>query len=77
MQDQDLRPAQQRRVQREARIFGRRAHQRDGALLDKGQEPVLLRAVEAVDLVHEQQRLAPDLGHGFGVSESLLEVRKP
>jgi hypothetical protein len=45
-------------VELEGRVLGRRADQRDGAVLDVGEEAVLLRAVEAVDLVHEQQRAA-------------------
>ena len=56
-QDQHLAARQQRGVDLEARVLGRRADQRDGAVLDIGQEAVLLRAVEAVDLVHEQQGL--------------------
>ena len=51
--DQDLRPAQKRSVESEAGVFRRRTHQRHRAAFDEGQEAVLLRAVEAVDLVHE------------------------
>ena len=56
VEDQHLRAAEQRGVEFEAGVLGRRADQRDRAALDEGQEAVLLRAVEAVDLVHEQQR---------------------
>ena len=56
-EDQHLAARQQRGVELEARVLGRRADQRDGAVLDIGQEAVLLGAIEAVDLVHEQQRL--------------------
>ena len=49
---------QQRRVQLERRILGRGADQRDDAGLDGRQERILLRAVEAMDLVAEQDRAA-------------------
>jgi hypothetical protein len=47
---------EQRRVDLEGRVLGGGADQHDGALLDVGQERVLLGLVEAVDLVHEQDR---------------------
>ena len=53
---QNLRPRQKCRVQLEGRVFGGRAHQQDRPVLHMRQEPVLLRLVEAVDLVDEQQR---------------------
>ena len=49
---------EQRAVQLERRVLGRGAHEHDVAGLDERQERVLLRAVEAVDLVHEEQRAA-------------------
>ena len=60
---------QERRVDLEVRVLGRRADQRDGAVLDVRQERVLLALVEAVDLVDEQDRAAalerePVLGLG-------------
>ena len=58
LQDVDLRARQQRRVDLERRVLGRRADQDDVAGLDAGQEGVLLRLVEAVDLVDEQDRAA-------------------
>ena len=51
-----LRARQQRGVDLEVRVLGRRADQRDHALLDAGQQGVLLRLVEAVDLVEEEDR---------------------
>jgi hypothetical protein len=54
MQDHHLGARQQGRIELEARIFGGRANQSHGAVLDIGQETVLLRAIEAVDFVHEQ-----------------------
>ncbi len=47
---------QQRRDHLEGRVLGRRTHEDDRAGLDVGQERILLRAREAVDLVHEQDR---------------------
>ena len=52
----DLRAREQRRVHLEVRVLGRRADQRHEALLDAGQQRVLLRLVEAVDLVEEEDR---------------------
>ena len=75
MEDQHLRAAEQRGVELERWVFGGRADQSDGAVLDKGQEAVLLRAVEAVDLVHEEQGLAADPGMFLGLGEDLFEVR--
>ena len=47
---------QQRRVHLEVGVLGRRADQRDDSFLDTGKERVLLRLVEAVDLVEKQDR---------------------
>ena len=47
---------EQRRVHLEGRVLGGGADEDDRALLDVGQEGVLLGAVEAVDLVDEQDR---------------------
>ena len=52
----DLRPREQRRVDLEVRVLGRRADQRQQAVLDAGQQRILLRLVEAVDLVEEEDR---------------------
>ena len=59
LEHQHARARQQRRVQLERRVFGGGADQHDGAVLHHRQEAVLLRAVEAVDLVDEQQRPLP------------------
>ena len=54
------RPAEQRRVHLEERVLGGGADQRDEPALDAGEQGVLLRLVEAVHLVEEQDRaLAP------------------
>ena len=54
-------PRQERAVHRERRVLGRRADEHAEPVLDVRQERVLLRAVEAVDLVDEEQRRAPTL----------------
>ena len=75
VQHQNLRAGKQRGVQGEARVLGGRAHQCHHAPFHVGKEAVLLGAVEAVDLVHEQQGLAACLGHLFRLGEGLLQVR--
>ena len=56
LQHEHLRARQQRRVHLERRILRRRADQDDVAGLDAREEGVLLRLVEAMDLVHEDDR---------------------
>ena len=58
LQHVDPAARQQGGVHLEGRVLRRRADQRDGALFHVGQEGVLLRLVEAVDLVDEQDRAA-------------------
>jgi hypothetical protein len=55
----DAHPRQERRVHLEVRVLGRRADQRDRAVLDVRQQRVLLGLVEAVDLVEEQDGPLP------------------
>ena len=52
----ELRAREQRRVDLEVGVLGRRADQRQQALLDRRQQRVLLGLVEAVDLVEEEDR---------------------
>ena len=56
LEHKHLAAREQRRIEAEAGILGRRADQGDGAPLDVGKEGVLLGPVEAVDLVTEQDR---------------------
>jgi hypothetical protein len=74
VEDQHLAARQQRRVQLEARVFGRRTDQRDRAVLDIGKKAVLLRAIEAVDLVDEQQGALACARGGPGFGEHFLQV---
>jgi hypothetical protein len=75
VEDQHLGAAEHCGVELERGILGRRADQGDRAVLDIGQETVLLGAVEAVDLVHEQSVLRPEPGVFAGLGEDLLQVR--
>src|SRR3989442_165189 len=59
LQDEYATPRQQRAPELEARVLGRSADQGDRAVLDPREEGVLLRLVEVVDLVAEQDRAPP------------------
>ncbi len=59
LQGQQQGAGQQRRDDREVRVLGRGGDQRHPAVLHRGQQRVLLGLAEPVDLVEEQQRLAP------------------
>jgi hypothetical protein len=66
---------QQSRVELKRRILRCRADQRDRAVLHHRQKRILLRAVEAMDLVDEQERALPlRTAHTRGV-EDLLQFR--
>jgi hypothetical protein len=54
-----LRPGEQRGVDLERRVFRGRTDEHDVAGLDARQEGILLRLVEAVNLVDEDDRPAP------------------
>ena len=56
---ENLRPRHQRRVDEEKRIMGRRPNQPHHAPLHVRQEHVLLRLVEPMDLINEQNRGLP------------------
>ena len=75
----DLRAREQRGVDLEVRVLGRRADQRDQALLDRGQQHVLLGLVEAVDLVEEEDGAAPppDARRCGGALEDAADLRAP
>ena len=61
-------------VELEGRVLGRRADERDRAVLHVGEEAVLLRAVEAVDLVDEKQRAAALLAPRLGAVEGFAQI---
>ena len=74
LEDEHAGPRQQRRIELEGRVLGGGAHQNDGAVFHMRQEGVLLAAVEAVDLVDEQQRAASLLAARLGGVEHLAQV---
>ena len=74
LEDEDARPRQERGVELEGRVLGRRADQRDRAVLHHRQEGILLRAVEAVDLVDEEERALARLAARARRLEHLLQV---
>ena len=65
---------QQRRVELERRVLGRRADEHDDALLDVRQERILLHLVEAVHLVDEQHRADALREIGRRLGERLAHV---
>ena len=87
VQDEDLAARQERTVELEAGVLGGRAHKHDRAVLDVGQQAVLLSAVETVHLVDEQKRAPaapatspsrgknpPQIGHPGESRRDLLDV---
>ena len=74
VEGQHHRAREQGAVQLERRVLGGGAHQGDGAVLHVGQEPVLLRPVEAVDLVDEEERALAGLAPPLGAVERLAQV---
>ena len=77
VQHQHLGPGEKRTVQLEGWVFGRGANEDDRAILDIGQERVLLRFVEAVDLINEEKCATPLLAPDTGLFEDLLEIGNP
>ena len=74
MQGVDTAAGEQRRDDLEGRILRGRADQSDGAVLDVGQEGVLLGFVEAVDLIDEEDGAGAEAGGLFGVDHDLLDL---
>jgi hypothetical protein len=74
-QHEHPRPREQRGVHLERGVLGRRADEDDGARLDVREERVLLRLVEAVNLVDEDDRaLAARTARRLGRRHHLLDV---
>jgi hypothetical protein len=77
-QDEHLGPGEQRGIHLERRVFGRRADEHDVAGFDPRQERVLLRLVEAVNLVDEHDRPAACRpAHAFGLGHDLADLLDP
>jgi hypothetical protein len=64
-----------RGVELERRVLGRGADQHHGAVSITGRKLILLRAVEAVHLVDEEQRPLPGLAPARAGLEGFLQVR--
>ncbi len=77
MQHQHLAARQQGAVEFKGRIFRGGAHPGDGAVLHHRQEPILLRAVEAVYFVDEQQRGLTDAAAPRSLVKDAFQVRDP
>ena len=75
LQHDDLRAGQKCCVQFETGVLGRGTDQKDRPILHMRQEPVLLRLVEAVNLVHEQQRALAVLPPQPGGLEHFAQFR--
>ena len=73
LEHQHLAARQQRAVQFKGWVFSGGPHQHHGAVLDHRQEAVLLGAVEAVDLVAEQQRACAGSARLAGILEDAAE----
>ena len=71
---QHPRARQERRVQLKRRVFGGGADQHHGAVFHHRQKGILLRLVEAMDLVDEQQRALPHLAPGARGIERLFQI---
>ena len=74
LEHQHTRARQQRRDQLERRVLGRRADQHDGAVFHDWQKGILLGAVEAVNLVDEEQGPLPDLAPGPRRVEHFFQI---
>ena len=78
LEDDDLAPRQERAVQLERRVLRGRTDEDDVARLDVGKKHVLLRPIEAVDLVEEQDRaLALARARAPRVLEDLAHLLDP
>ena len=74
VQHQNLATRQQRAVEFERRVLRSGADERDRSIFDERQEGILLGLVEAVNLIHEQQRRPALLAPHAGLVEGLLEI---
>ena len=74
VQHKHLAPGQKRRVDLERRVFRGGADEDDASLFHKGQKRILLRFVEAVDLVHEQDGLFAEAAVRLGRLHHFLDL---
>ena len=74
VQHENLAAREQRPIQLEGGIFGGGADEDDRPILDIGQEAILLGAIEAVNLVDEQERAASRLAALPGSVEDFAKI---
>ena len=74
VEDEDLAAGEQRGVDLEGGVLRRGADEDDAALLDERQEGVLLRLVEAVDLVDEEDGPHAEGARLLGAGHDLLDL---
>ena len=77
LQHEHLAAREKRAVHLERRVLRGRADEDDAALLDEREERVLLRLVEAVDLVDEDDRLPSEDAPLFRLPHHVLDVLDP
>jgi hypothetical protein len=75
VQYEDPRAREQRRIHFERWVLRRRADQRDRAVLDVGQDRILLRLVEAMDLIDEEHGSLAERARAFGFGDDGSQVR--
>src|SRR4029077_15494621 len=71
--DEHLAARQEGSVDLETGVLGGRSDERHRSVFDIGKKTILLRAVEAMDLVHEQQCVSAGLCGDARLGEDLLE----
>ena len=74
LEHHDARAREKRRDQLEGGILRRGADKNNGAVFHDWKERVLLRAIEAMNLVDEEERTFPGLATSAGSVEHLFEI---
>src|SRR5262245_23457555 len=74
LEGEHARPRQQRRIELEGGVLGGGADEYDRAVFHMRQEGILLRAVEAVNFVDEEQRAAAFLAARFRRVEEFTQI---
>src|SRR3712207_9400271 len=75
-QHEDAHAREERPVDLERRVLGRRADERDRARLHVREESVLLRLVQPMDLVGEEDRPAAEGAAVLGLGNDLADSRQ-
>ena len=74
LEDKDLTPGQQRGIDLKGGVLGGGADENDASLLHKGEKGVLLRLVEAVNLIDKQQGGLPHDPIGLRLLHDLFDL---